>query len=268
VYSDSAYAPYGEQYAPVNPADPSFTGQNSDTTATLYDFPFREHSPTQGRWISPDPAGLGVVDPTNPQTWNRYGYVMNNPLGFVDPLGLWDSVVCWTDIPPGARIATSETVGEPPYPGGVYIITDKNGDPGTQFIPPWCVAISGPGAYPGAGQSGGQGGGGGGANKGSTPQQQGQDLQCAAQATQVANSEINAKPGAITALTSVVSGLIAAGSGGTGKVGQFLLSFTKAAATSFSIQTGVRATMWGNIYTTQYQICMGEPSTYVPGVTY
>ncbi len=88
VYSDSAYAPYGEQYALYDTADPSFTGQNADTTSTLYDFPFRENSPTQGRWISPDPAGMAVVDPMNPQTWNRYAYVMNSPLAFTDPLGL------------------------------------------------------------------------------------------------------------------------------------------------------------------------------------
>ena len=88
VYSDSAYSPYGEQYALDGTADASFTGQNSDTTSTLYDFLYREFSPTQGRWISPDPAGLSAVDPTNPQTWNRYAYVMNSPLAFIDPFGL------------------------------------------------------------------------------------------------------------------------------------------------------------------------------------
>jgi len=41
----------------------------------------------QGRWLSPDPAGLGAVDPANPQTWNRYAYVGNNPLSLIDPLG-------------------------------------------------------------------------------------------------------------------------------------------------------------------------------------
>jgi len=41
----------------------------------------------QGRWVSPDPAGLAAVDPTNPQTWNRYAYVSNNPLTSTDPNG-------------------------------------------------------------------------------------------------------------------------------------------------------------------------------------
>jgi RHS repeat-associated protein len=88
LYSSSAYAPFGELYKTSGTPDPSFTGQNSDTASTLYDFTFREHSPSQGRWISPDPAGLAAADPTNPQSWNRYAYVLNSPLAAVDPFGL------------------------------------------------------------------------------------------------------------------------------------------------------------------------------------
>ncbi len=44
--------------------------------------------PVQGRWLSPDPAGLSAADPSSPQSWNRYAYVMNNPLAFTDPAGL------------------------------------------------------------------------------------------------------------------------------------------------------------------------------------
>jgi hypothetical protein len=42
----------------------------------------------KGRWNSPDPAGLAVADPTDPQSWNRYAYVNNNPLANFDPLGM------------------------------------------------------------------------------------------------------------------------------------------------------------------------------------
>ena len=38
--------------------------------------------------MHPDPAGLAAVDPTNPQSWNRYAYVLNNPLKYIDPNGL------------------------------------------------------------------------------------------------------------------------------------------------------------------------------------
>jgi RHS repeat-associated protein len=48
----------------------------------------RRYSGIQGRWVTPDPAGMAAVDVTNPQTWNRYAYVTNNPLSLTDPTGL------------------------------------------------------------------------------------------------------------------------------------------------------------------------------------
>jgi RHS repeat-associated protein len=86
-YSSSAYAPFGEQYATAGTADASFTGQNPDTVSSLYDFRDRRFSPSQGRWVSPDPVGTAAVDRTNPQSWNRYAYVLNNPLFYFDPFG-------------------------------------------------------------------------------------------------------------------------------------------------------------------------------------
>jgi RHS repeat-associated protein len=52
-------------------------------------FGAREYAKTQGRWLTPDPAGVAAVNPWNPQTWNRYAYVGNNPTTFVDPSGLF-----------------------------------------------------------------------------------------------------------------------------------------------------------------------------------
>jgi RHS repeat-associated protein len=37
-----------------------------------------------GRFISPDPSGTSA---NNTQSWNRYSYVLNNPLSYVDPTG-------------------------------------------------------------------------------------------------------------------------------------------------------------------------------------
>lgn len=53
----------------------------------LYDVPAREYG-VQGRWPSPDPAGIAAVVPTDPQTWNRYAYLRNSPLNLLDPSGL------------------------------------------------------------------------------------------------------------------------------------------------------------------------------------
>jgi RHS repeat-associated protein len=87
MYSDGAYAPFGEPYAQTGTADLSFTGVNQDTASNMYDFPAREYG-TQGRWPSPDPAGISSVSLKNPQTWNRYAYVGNNPLTVTDPTGM------------------------------------------------------------------------------------------------------------------------------------------------------------------------------------
>jgi RHS repeat-associated protein len=88
-YYDRAFAPFGETYSNYGNAGGSdFTGDTQDTISGTYDTPNRELNPTQGRWISPDPAGLGAVEFGNPQSWNRYAYVTNNPVSYTDPLGL------------------------------------------------------------------------------------------------------------------------------------------------------------------------------------
>jgi len=39
-----------------------------------------------GRFLSTDPV---VASPGVPQAWNRYAYVQNNPVNWVDPRGMW-----------------------------------------------------------------------------------------------------------------------------------------------------------------------------------
>jgi RHS repeat-associated protein len=41
----------------------------------------------QGRFTGVDPKMLGVKQIVNPQRWNRYEYVVNNPLALYDPDG-------------------------------------------------------------------------------------------------------------------------------------------------------------------------------------
>jgi len=45
---------------------------------------FRQYSEAQGHWLSPDPYS-GSYDRSNPQSFNRYVYALNNPLSNVDP---------------------------------------------------------------------------------------------------------------------------------------------------------------------------------------
>jgi RHS repeat-associated protein len=57
---------------------------------------YRRYSPEKGRWMSPDPAGQDAADPSDPQTWNMYAYVRNNPTTLTDPDGERYNV-CQTD---------------------------------------------------------------------------------------------------------------------------------------------------------------------------
>ncbi len=80
------YKPYGEDRdtgTSLN-TDRKFTGQTEDEAAGLYWYASRAYDPAIGRFVSPDPI---VPAPANPQSLNRYSYVYNNPLGFVDPSG-------------------------------------------------------------------------------------------------------------------------------------------------------------------------------------
>jgi RHS repeat-associated protein len=67
---------YSEQFASLNERDPE---SGLDTT------PNRTYSWLYGRWLSPDPL---TGSTTNPQSLNRYAYVLNNPTSAIDPLGL------------------------------------------------------------------------------------------------------------------------------------------------------------------------------------
>ena len=79
---------YGEEYALGGTPQLNFNNQRQLEASDLWDFPTRELHSTQGRWLSPDPAGLAAVDIRDPQTWNRYSYVRNTPTGLTDPNGL------------------------------------------------------------------------------------------------------------------------------------------------------------------------------------
>ncbi|WKD50594.1 RHS repeat domain-containing protein [Microbulbifer spongiae] len=61
-----------------------YTGHEHLDRTGLIHMNGRIYDPTLGRFLSPDPI---VQAPTYSQSWNRYSYVLNNPMSLVDPTG-------------------------------------------------------------------------------------------------------------------------------------------------------------------------------------
>ncbi len=96
VLDDTDFYPYGGERDVTSPSSGNnykFTGKERDAESGLDNFGARYNSSQYGRFMTPDPIGIFVADASNPQTWNQYSYVLNNPLKFIDPTGeecVWD----------------------------------------------------------------------------------------------------------------------------------------------------------------------------------
>ncbi len=80
------YTPFGclRNHAGSTASNYKFTDQEFDPSSGLYNYNARLYDPNIGTFISPDPF---VQAPFDPQTLNRYTYVRNNPLIYIDPSG-------------------------------------------------------------------------------------------------------------------------------------------------------------------------------------
>ena len=120
VMAEMAYDPWGVELA--GSTEPyAFTDKEYEQDTGLYDFAARVYDPVLGRFLSPDPIAEGQYDgrvydrgtgshdygarmywpqigtfisadpvsghPEDPQTLNRYAYVLNSPFKYVDPDG-------------------------------------------------------------------------------------------------------------------------------------------------------------------------------------
>ncbi len=80
--ADWAYDPVGNFLSNVTRR--GYTGHEHLNDVGLIHMNGRVYDPTLGRVLSADPI---VQAPANPQSLNRYSYVINNPLALVDPTG-------------------------------------------------------------------------------------------------------------------------------------------------------------------------------------
>jgi RHS repeat-associated protein len=84
----ATYLPFGyEKNSQSGVNAYKFTGYERDSESGLDYANQRYYFSTIARFMTPDPLGASA-DIMNPQTWNRYTYVINSPLSYIDPLGL------------------------------------------------------------------------------------------------------------------------------------------------------------------------------------
>jgi RHS repeat-associated protein len=76
-----------------------FTGKERDAETRFDYFGARHYQSKVGRFIAVDPVHTWQQTLVDPQRWNRYAYVMSNPLRYVDDNGKWPVPVhqTWID---------------------------------------------------------------------------------------------------------------------------------------------------------------------------
>lgn len=144
-YDKNRYHPFGSprDTLTVDATDHAYTGQRGDSTGLAY-YNARYYDPHIGRFIQPDTI---IPNPANPQDFNRYTYVNNNPINYNDPTGHFSCMRCVFGSAqrpgtaaqvdfisggriiasgesyayPGARIPSSATTPQGPDIGGAVI---------------------------------------------------------------------------------------------------------------------------------------------------
>ena len=97
IFWQAVYNAFGQELSAQNTTITfQFAGMQYDSEDNLNHTDFRQYASVEGRWLTPDPY-TGSEDPSNPQSFNRYVYVLNNPIRLADSEGL--SIECHPDDP-------------------------------------------------------------------------------------------------------------------------------------------------------------------------
>ncbi len=140
------YYPFGEEATAFDPTIDrmQFTGHERDLNSMAGGNPFaddldymhaRFYNGQVGRFTSVDPIGgsLGA-----PQSWNRYAYVMGNPMNYIDPQGLWPVPGVRVFAPTGMTVydfgfsdvitvtGSAVKLSYQPYPGNSFSIRNPS----------------------------------------------------------------------------------------------------------------------------------------------
>ncbi|MFC4700693.1 RHS repeat domain-containing protein [Glaciecola siphonariae] len=97
IVKQSLYTPFGEHMSLHSdsllsgvvyqaPTEAGYTGHHMMDSVNIIHMGGRIYDPTLGRFMQADPF---VQAPKNTQTYNRYSYVLNNPMSYTDPSGFF-----------------------------------------------------------------------------------------------------------------------------------------------------------------------------------
>ncbi|ABQ25362.1 YD repeat protein [Geotalea uraniireducens Rf4] len=121
-----AYYPFGESRSDTGSTGVihKYTSQELDYETGLYNYNARLYYPEIGRFITADTI---VPDYANPQSLNRYAYVQNNPMNYVDPTGHEDIYIL-RDVFELSNIQTGPSLAD-------TFIEDLPGDANGLYLP-------------------------------------------------------------------------------------------------------------------------------------
>lgn len=130
------YLPFGEElFAPTSGRAQAqgysggdgvrqqFTAKERDTETNLDYFLARYYSSPQGRFVSVDPLGASA-HASQPQTWNRYSYVLNNPMRHTDSTGMVVDTMSQAEIEK-KKMEQAEKQEEPPQQPAQPVATES-----------------------------------------------------------------------------------------------------------------------------------------------
>jgi RHS repeat-associated protein len=137
--SEMSYYPYGDEKGTVTAQERvKYATYWRDGESGLDYARNRYYSSAMGRFLSADPykaKASATTDTTNPASWSRYGYVLNDPINFYDPKGRQADT---PGIGSGSGDDGGQGSGDDPDPSD-----DENGDadpawpdPGSPTPPP------------------------------------------------------------------------------------------------------------------------------------
>jgi RHS repeat-associated protein len=123
------YYPYGEEETPTANDRQKFATYTRDSATGLDYAQNRYYASQIGRFTTADPGGAGARGGT-PQSWNRYAYVLSDPVNINDPTGMDAGDVCGED-------------SDDPGAGGICVVRESDGG-GGDGLPPLLISFSQP----------------------------------------------------------------------------------------------------------------------------